>query len=226
MKVMRELISIKIGDEIVSSYKLLLAGHNSSCFDNWVVLNSLVKEITEVKVIKTAKGLISLSFRCGVKIVSTVEVPQYVKFTCSKSHIKGSLGKIRREYGLQSELLKGEIEHLLISKSNSADLRHICEQYFKLDVLCLAFLYRRLSMEKQKKSSFSIKDCSTEASLGWKCFGKYNKDREFYTFNNKYVRDCIRRSIKSGRIGSYIKYFVSKLREEIINIIKKNISKK
>ena len=34
---------------------------------------------------KTARGLISLSFRCGVKLVNTVEVPQYLKFTCSKS---------------------------------------------------------------------------------------------------------------------------------------------
>ena len=83
----------KDGDEIVSSYRLLLVAHNSSGFDSWVVLNSLIKEITDLKIIKTARGLISLSFRCGVKIVNTVEVPQYVKFTCSKSHIKGSLKK-------------------------------------------------------------------------------------------------------------------------------------
>ena len=37
----------KDGDEIVSSYRLLLVAHNSSGFDSWVVLNSLVKEITE-----------------------------------------------------------------------------------------------------------------------------------------------------------------------------------
>ena len=37
----------KDGDEIVSSYILLLVTHNSSGFDSWVVLNSLVKEITE-----------------------------------------------------------------------------------------------------------------------------------------------------------------------------------
>ena len=76
------------GDEIVSSYRLLLVAHNSSGFDSWVVLNSLVKDITELKIIKTARGLISLSFRCGFKIVNTCEVPQYVKFTCTKSNIK------------------------------------------------------------------------------------------------------------------------------------------
>ena len=92
------------GDEILRSYRLLLVAHNSSGFDSWVVLNSLVKEITEIKIIKIARGLISLWFRCGVKLVNTVEVPQYVKFTCSKCHIKGSLEETGREYGLRPKL--------------------------------------------------------------------------------------------------------------------------
>ena len=124
----------KDGNEIISSYRLLLIAHNSSGFDSWVVLNSLVKEITDLKIIKTARGLISLSFRCGFKIVNTVEVPQYVKFTCSKSHIKGSFEKIGREYGLQPELLRGEIEHSVINKSNFTELGHVWEPYLKLDV--------------------------------------------------------------------------------------------
>ena len=130
----------KDGDEIVSSYRLFLVAHNSSGFDSWVELNSIVKEITELKIIKTARGLISLSFRCGVKVVNTCEVPQYVKFTCSKSHIKGSLEKIGKEYGLQLELLKGEIEHSIINKNSVAELRHIWEPYLISDVLCLAFI--------------------------------------------------------------------------------------
>ena len=213
----------KDGDEIISSYRLLLVAHNSSGFDSWIVLNSLVKEITELKIIKTARGLISLSFRCGIKIVNTCEVPKYVKFTCSKSHIKGSLNKIGKEYGLQPELLKGEIEHSIINKNIFAELRHIWEPYLISDVLCLAFIYARHSMEMQKLSGFGIKDCLTEASLGWKCFGTYNKDREFYTFNNKYVRNFIRKSIKGGRCGAFIKYFVSNQCEEILNTIKKHL---
>ena len=45
----------KDGDEIFSSYRLLLVAHKSSGFDSWVVLNSLIKEITELKIIKTAR---------------------------------------------------------------------------------------------------------------------------------------------------------------------------
>ena len=112
----------KDGDEIISSYRLLLVAHNSSGFDSWVVLNSLIKEITDLKIIKTARGLISLSFRCGVKIVNKCEVPQYVKFTFSKSHIKGTLNKIGKEYRLQPELLKGEIEHSVFNKNNFLEL--------------------------------------------------------------------------------------------------------
>ena len=44
-------------------------------------------------------------------------------------------------------------------------------------------------MELQKKSGFGIRECSTEASLGWRCFGTYKKGREFYTLNDKYDKD-------------------------------------
>ena len=64
-------------------------------------------------------------------------------------------------------------------------------------------------MEMQKISGFGIKDCLTEATLGWKCFGTYDKGREFYTFNDKYVRDFIRKSIHGGRYGVFNKYFES-----------------
>ena len=57
-------------------------------------------------------------------------------------------------------------------------------------------------MEMQQMSGFGIKDCLTEASLGWKCFETYNKDREFYTSNHKFVCDFIRRSIKGGRCAA------------------------
>ena len=213
----------KDGDEIVSSYRLLLVAHNSSGFDSWVVLNSLVKDITELKILKTARGLISLSFRCGVKIVNTCEVPQYVKFACSKSHIKEPLNKIGKEYGSQPELLKGEIEHSIINKNNFVELRHIWEPYLISDVLCLAFIYARHSMEMQKMTGFGIKGCLTEASLGWKCFGKYNKDREFYTFNDKYVRSFIRKSIKGGKCGAFNRYFESNQFDEIMSTIKKHL---
>ena len=108
--------------------------HNASAFDSWVVLNSLVKEITEWRITKTAKRLISISFRCGVKINITVEVLQNVKFTCTKSQIEVSLVKIGREYGLQPGPPERKIKHSVNNKSIFADLRQTWEPYLKLDV--------------------------------------------------------------------------------------------
>ena len=43
----------KDGDETVRPYRYLLVAHISSGFDSWVVLNSIVTEITELKSIET-----------------------------------------------------------------------------------------------------------------------------------------------------------------------------
>ena len=51
-----------------------MVGHNTSGFDSSVVLISSVKEKTDLKIMETATWLILLSFRCGAKIVRTVEV--------------------------------------------------------------------------------------------------------------------------------------------------------
>ena len=128
-----------------------------------------------------------------------------------------------KEYGLQPELLKGEIEHSVTNKINFADLTHIWKPYLNLDVLCLAFIYATHSMVMQIMSGFDIKDCFTEASIGWKGFGKYNKDQEFYTFNDNYVRAFIGKSIKSGRVAALNRFFESNQCEEILKTIKNHL---
>ena len=74
----------KVGDIVVISYKPLSVGHNASGLDSWVVLIFLVQEMTDLVIMKTARGLILLSFLCEVTLVNTVEVPQYIKLTCTK----------------------------------------------------------------------------------------------------------------------------------------------
>ena len=91
----------------------------------------MYKETTDLKLLSTARGLTSLPFRCSVEIVNIVEVPQYVKFTGARSHISGSLDKIGREYGLQPELLKVEINHSEITKQNYKELSDVWEPYLK-----------------------------------------------------------------------------------------------
>ena len=78
-------------------------------------------------------------------------------------------------------------------------------------------------MEMQNMSGFGFIDCLTEASIEWKKFGTYNKDRECFTFYDKYVRDFLRRSIKGGRCGSCNKYFEFKQFDEIMLTTKKQL---
>ena len=126
-------------------------------------------------------------------------------------------------FELRKMLLKGETEHFVFNKSNFANLRQVWEPYLELDVLCLAFIYVRHSMEMQKMSGFGIKDCLVEASLGGKCFGTYSKDRDVYTFNDKKVRDFIRQSIQGGKVAALNRYFESNQCEEKLNITKKHL---
>ena len=89
----------KNGEFKISSYRYQLIGHNASGFDNAIVLNSLLKEYTNknTKIIKTSRGFLKLSFRVGSVYEDGKEIPQYMKFVCSKVHIPGSLKKIQKE---------------------------------------------------------------------------------------------------------------------------------
>ena len=109
-------------------------------------MNLLDSEKADLNIRRTARGVISLSFCCDVKLVNIFEVPQYVKFTCTRSEISGSLGKIGREYGLQAGLLKGEVSDSENTKHNYNELRHIWERYLQSDALCLAYAYARRAM--------------------------------------------------------------------------------
>ena len=209
----------KEGDEIVSWYEILLLVHNASGFDSWVVLNSLDKKMKDLNVKRTARGMISISFRCGFKTVNSVEVPRYGKFTCTRSHIFDFLDQRGREYGLQPKLLKELINHSEIKQYNYNELRLIWEQCLKSDILCLAFVYPRHAVEMQKMTNTGVK----EASLGENGFGLYNKNREIYTLNNKYVRDFTRKSIKGGRVCAFNRYFESKQFDELMLTIEKHL---
>ena len=70
---------------------------------------SLGNEEIDIKILRSRRGLISLSLRCAAKLVVTVEVLQYVKVTCARLHLSSSFDEIGLEYGLQPEILKGEI---------------------------------------------------------------------------------------------------------------------
>ena len=181
------------GDEINSSYRLFLVAHNASDFDSWVVLNSLVKEITELKILKIVGDW--FHYRFGVVFKHLIQL-KYL--SSSILHVQNLIvedlwKKLLENTGFILNFSKEKSEHSVVDKSNFAYLRAIWESYLKLDVLRLALKYGRHSTEMQHKSGFGIKNCLTEASLRWKCFAKNNKERKFYTFNDNYFKDFIRK---------------------------------
>ena len=56
----------------------------------------------------------------------------------------------------------------------------------------------------QKMTNIGIKKSLTEASLGWKCFRLYNKDREFYAFKNKCLRVYVILYAKALKAGESV----------------------
>ena len=53
-----------------------MVGHNATSFDNDIVLNSLPSFHKCIKVIKTSRGLIKLSFNAGSVIEGDGETPK------------------------------------------------------------------------------------------------------------------------------------------------------
>ena len=68
-------------------------------------------------------------------------------------------------------------------------------------------------------SGFVNKDCLKEASLGWKCFRTCNKNLEFHTFNDKYARDFIGKSIDGGRVAALNRYSESNQCDKLLDTI-------
>ena len=71
-----------------------------------------------MKINKTSRGLSKLILRLGTICEDDRETPQYMKFVCSVVHISGSLMKIQKEYNIQPQLIKGEIDHNLVNLAN------------------------------------------------------------------------------------------------------------
>ena len=171
-------------------------GHNASGFDNYIVLNSLPSSYKCIKVLKTSKGLQKLSFKTGSVIENDIAIPKYMKFVCSKCHLSGSLKSIQKEYNIQPDLMKDEIDHDLINISNYKNYENLWRPYLISDVLGLAYVVVKHGNCIQKITGVSYKNSLTEAALGWSCLGRYLKgdNNILYTPKNKYVTDFIKKN--------------------------------
>ena len=115
-------------------------------------------------------------------------------------HIPGSLKNIQKEYNIQPQLIKGEIDHNLITLSNYKEHENIWKPYLIDDVLGLAVVVAKHGNKIQKLTGVSFKNSLTESSLAWSTLGRYIREsvKSFYTPKNKYVRDFIHKTVVAG----------------------------
>ena len=115
------------------------------------------------------------------------------------------------------------MSHSELTEYRYIEFRYIREPYLQSDVLCLAVICNRHALELQNMAKVGTKESLTAASLGCKCFAFYNKDREFYTFENKFVRDFSLKSVKGWKACAFKRYFLSIEIDEVLLTIKKHL---
>ena len=149
-----------------------------------------------------------------------------MKFVCSTVHISGSLKKIQKEYNIQPQLIKGEIDHNLKTLSKYKEHEKLWKPYLVDNVLRLAAVVAKHGNKVQKITGVSFKISLTESSLALSTLGKYMKQsgKKFYT-PKKYVRDFIHKIVHGGRVVALNRKFVATSFNQVVNILKKYFGK-
>ena len=80
-----------------------------------------------------------------------------MKFACSKCHISGSLKSIQKEYNIQPDLMKSEINHDLVNIDNYKDCENLWRAYLIDDVLGLSYVVAKHGNSIQKSLGSHIK---------------------------------------------------------------------
>ena len=153
------------------------------------------------------------------------QIPQYLIFRCGMTHLNYSLKNLGKTFKLRKEPLKTEKNHDENDENNGRDKKDERLLYVKNDVLCTAYCYARYCGAMQEITGFSMKDCLSLPGLGWKFFNLLitEEDEPIYTYNDKYMRWFVRQSIKGGRVCAFNQYYKSKICDDILKIISKEL---
>ena len=77
----------------------------------------------------------------------------------------------------------------------------------------------------QEITGFSMKDSLSLPGLGWKYFNslRTEEDEPIYTYNDNYMRWCVRQSKKGGRVCAFNQYYKSTVCDDILKMISKEL---
>ena len=144
------------------------------------------------------------------------------------THLIYNLKKLGKTFKLPEELLKKEINHDDVDENNWKDKASEWLPNRNNDVLCTAYCYARYNKCMEEITGFSMEDCLSLPSLGWKHFKslRAGEDEPIYRYNDKYMRWFVRQSIKGGGVRAFNQYYESSICEDILKIISKELAVK
>ena len=90
-----------------------------------------------------------------------------------------------------------------------------------MDILSLAFIYARYSLNMSSITGFGMKDCLSLHSLGWKHFisSRTPSDEPIYSYADKYMRHFVRHSIKGRNVGAFNQSYESQISDRVFKPI-------
>ena len=115
--------------------------------------------------------LVKLKFKACYVNENDVEVPKYINFVCSKCHVSGSLKDIQKEYKIQPNLMKREIDHDFFNISNYKVYENFWKACLINDVLGLAYVVGKHGNHIQKVTGVSLKKQFSRQFSGKAFFG-------------------------------------------------------
>ena len=141
------------------------------------------------------------------------------------TYLNYSLKKLEKTFKLQKDSLKTEMNHDEKDGNKYKDKKDEWLPYVKNDVLCTAFSYARYIKAKEEITGFSMKDSLSLPGLQWKYFNslRTKEDEPIYTYIDNDMRWFVRQSIKGGRVCAFNQYYKSKVCDDILKIISKEL---
>ena len=190
-------------------------------------MNNLPQWGSVVKPIKNGRGIVSLKIFNGY-VDPVKKIPQFVHFGCGKFHINQILKKIGKSYKLQESLFKEELEHGESFEDPWEARENRWLLYVKNDVSSTAFCYARYSMGMEELTGFGMKNSLTLPSLANKYFNSLRdeNDEPVYTYTDPFMRNFVRKAIKSGRCNAFNQSYKSEISDEVFNILSKELNVK
>jgi len=197
--------------------------HNGVTFDSYIILHYSLFPVK--KILKTNRGILSMSIAVPVGEDGTKSVT--IHFRDTRVHIAGSLKNICKSFKVPPEWIKLDFPITMVNSRNCyhPDVLRITEPYAVNDVLCLAFIVKKLNesiMESEWEPS-DIYDTRPPIVQFLTCMSMVkaatlNHFRKTFGSDDRIachavdlpsIRHWIQEATMGGRVGAYARSYAS-----------------